>query len=144
MVDDHDAPENFDAYDIIIPSPGIPSYHRVYQTDKVVCELDFVDAFLPEGFTKICVTGTDGKSTTSWILYHILKDAFPKTPVYYTGNTDISLAQTVTQIQENGEKEGYLVIEVSSFMAFAMKRFVSDMTIITNLQPDHLDWHADI
>ncbi|MEI6711349.1 MAG: hypothetical protein WCK88_03940 [bacterium] len=47
VVDDTDAPENFNDFDIIIPSPGIPSSHVVYTTGKVVSELDFLYPHIP-------------------------------------------------------------------------------------------------
>jgi UDP-N-acetylmuramoylalanine-D-glutamate ligase len=72
LCDDSYPPESFDDYSAIIPSPGIPSSHRVYQSDKVISELDFLSRFVPKGFQIHAVTGTDGKSTTSWILYHFL------------------------------------------------------------------------
>jgi UDP-N-acetylmuramoylalanine-D-glutamate ligase len=74
---------SYDAYDVIIPSPGVPSHHAIYQTGKVVSELDFVCQYLPPGFQTIAITGTDGKSTTSAIMYSILeKEYFGKKSVY--------------------------------------------------------------
>lgn len=48
LCDESDAPENFDVYSSIIPSPGLSSSHRVYQTDKVMSELDFLSRFIPK------------------------------------------------------------------------------------------------
>lgn len=48
ICDESDAPASFDEFSSIIPSPGIPSSHRVYQTDKVVSELDFLSRFVPK------------------------------------------------------------------------------------------------
>lgn len=48
LCDESDAPENFDAYTSIIPSPGLSSAHRVYQSDKVISELDFLSRFIPK------------------------------------------------------------------------------------------------
>lgn len=73
LCDESDAPENFDTIDTIIPSPGLPASHRVYQTEKILSELDFLSQFVPKGFQIHAITGTDGKSTTSHILYYFLK-----------------------------------------------------------------------
>jgi len=72
LCDETDAPQSFDDFSIIIPSPGLPSSHRVYDSGKVLSELDFLSKYIPKGFQIHAVTGTDGKSTTSWILYNFL------------------------------------------------------------------------
>jgi UDP-N-acetylmuramoylalanine--D-glutamate ligase len=132
-------------YEAIIPSPGIPSSHRIYATGRVISELDFADQFLPKGFKKISITGTDGKSTTTWILYSILqKEYFGKKKVYLSGNFDIPYSETVREILLTGEKKGIIVLEVSSFMAYAIRTFQTNYSIFTNLKPDHLNWHKDL
>jgi UDP-N-acetylmuramoylalanine--D-glutamate ligase len=111
----------------------------------VISELDFADQFLPRGFKKISITGTDGKSTTTWILYSILqKEYFGKKKVYLSGNFDIPYSETVREILLTGEKKGIIVLEVSSFMAYAIRSFRSHYSIFTNLKPDHLNWHKDL
>ncbi len=57
--DDSDAPENFDNYSTIVPSPGISPKNKIYQTGKILGELDFVYNYLPKGFKIISITGTD-------------------------------------------------------------------------------------
>jgi len=89
------------------------------------------------------VTGTDGKSTTSWILFHFIQAGFPEMPVYLGGNFGTPFAEILSQIHERGEKEGHIVLEVSSFMAYHIRTFYANHTILTNLHPDHLDWHKD-
>lgn len=67
----------------------------------MVAELDFAHAYLPDDFVTCSVTGTDGKSTTSWILYSILEKEFSgKKSVYLSGNFDTPLSETVCQILE--------------------------------------------
>lgn len=84
---------------MIIPSPGRPSSHLIYQTGKVIAELDFAYQFLPKNFQLIAVTGTDGKSTTSWILYSILeKEYFGKKSVYLSGNFDLPFSATLLEL----------------------------------------------
>lgn len=144
ICDDSDAPTDFSGYTHIIPSPGIPSSHLVYASNKVMSELDFLYKYVPKGFQIHAVTGTDGKSTTSHILYHFLKAWFPDSPIYIGGNFGIPFADVLSEISEKWEKEGHIVLEVSSFMAYHISTFYADTTIITNLHSDHLDWHRDL
>ncbi|MDD5376943.1 MAG: UDP-N-acetylmuramoyl-L-alanine--D-glutamate ligase [Candidatus Gracilibacteria bacterium] len=142
--DDSDAPESLDEYNAIIPSPGIAPSHRIYQTGKIVGELDFVYNSLPKGFRIIAVTGTDGKSTTAWIVYNLLKQEYGEGKVFLSGNFEIPFSETVQTIQERGLKSGYIVLEVSSFMSYNIRTFRSTHSIFTNFETDHLNWHPDL
>lgn len=144
LCDESDAPESFDDFTYIIPSPGLSSSHRVYQSDKLLSELDFLSRFVPKGFLIHAVTGTDGKSTTSWILSHFLSKWFPDVPVYLGGNFGMPFAEILLEIQKKWEKDGHIVLEVSSFMAYSLQKFYATNSILTNLHPDHLDWHHDL
>ncbi len=142
--DDSDMPSSFDRYEKIIPSPGVPASHRIYQSGKIISELDFAYQFLPKDFTIIAVTGTDGKSTTSWILYNLLKAEYGEKKVYISGNFDIPFSATVREILTKKQKRGYIVVEVSSFMSYSLERFSPEYSIFTNLKSDHLNWHGNI
>jgi UDP-N-acetylmuramoylalanine-D-glutamate ligase len=98
MKDDKDDISDFSAYEIIIPSPGIPPTHRIYTTGKILGELDFVYQFLPKNFKIISITGTDGKSTTAWIMYNILRQEFGNDKVFLSGNFEIPFAATLREI----------------------------------------------
>ena len=144
ICDDSDAPEDLSIFEKIIPSPGIPPNHRIYETEIVMSELDFLYPFIPVWFQIHTVTGTDGKSTTSWILYNFLKFWLLDTPVYLGGNFWIPLADIVVDIRNQEQKIGHIVLEVSSFMVYDIKKFTANNTILTNLHPDHLDWHRNL
>lgn len=145
ICDDADAPDSYDMYDAIIPSPGIPGTHAIYNTGKVVSELDFAYRYLPHGFQIVSITGTDGKSTTSWIMYNILKKEYSvKKSVYLSGNFDIPFSATVLSILVKWEKRWFIVLEVSSFMSHLIHEFESRYSIFTNFKRDHLNWHADM
>jgi UDP-N-acetylmuramoylalanine--D-glutamate ligase len=145
LCDDSCPPDSYDLYEYIVPSPGIPGTHAIYQTGKVLSELDFAYRYLPKGFRICSVTGTDGKSTTSWILYNILEKEFSvKKSVYLSGNFDIPFSATVLEILKKWEKSWYIVLEVSSFMSYAIRDFQSDYAIFTNFRTDHLNWHRDL
>lgn len=143
MRDDSDEVD-FSRYEFIIPSPGIPSSHDVYKTWKIKSELDFAYEFLPKSFHIVAVTGTDGKSTTSWILYELLRKEFGEEKVYLSGNFDTPFSETITQILEKKQKRWYIVIEVSSFMSYSLHLFRADYSVFTNFKPDHLNWHKDL
>lgn len=142
--DDSDPVTDFSAYGSIIPSPGISPSHRIYATGKIVGELDFVYSYLPKGFKIVSVTGTDGKSTTAWIMYNLLKQEYGEANVFLSGNFETPFAETVRIIQERKLKKGYIVLEVSSFMAYNIRTFRSTHSIFTNFETDHLNWHPDL
>lgn len=150
LADDSDNISDFSRFESIIPSPGIPGTHRIYETGKVVAELDFAYQFLPKNFKIISITGTDGKSTTTWILYNILEKFFKNTKkVFLSGNFEIPFSETVTEIVKNSEKDGIIVLESSSFMSYyigksSLPPFQNDFMIFTNLKSDHLNWHRNL
>ncbi len=99
MHDDSDGKIDLEKYEAIIPSPGVPSSHPIYASGKVIAELDFAYQFLPRGFRISAVTGTDGKSTTAWMLYSILQKEFSgKKRVFISGNFEIPFSGTVLDI----------------------------------------------
>ena len=73
-------------------------------------------------------------------MYNILEKEFSvKKPVYLSGNFDIPFSATVLDILKNKHKKGIIVLEVSSFMSYAIKEFQSDYSLFTNLKSDHLE-----
>ncbi len=145
IMDYHSPLPPHDKYEFIIPSPGVPSHHGVYKTWKVMSELDFAYQYLPKLYQIIAITGTDGKSTTSWIMYNILqKEYFGKKSVYLSWNFDIPFSATLLEILKKWEKKGIIVVEISSFMAYSLRIFQPDYSIFTNFKPDHLNWHKNL
>lgn len=145
ICDDTSMPESYNQYECIIPSPGVPWTHTIYSTWKVMSELDFAYQFLPKDFQIISVTWTDGKSTTSWIMYNILEKEFSvKKSVYLSWNFEIPFSATILDILKKWETTGIIVVEVSSFMVFSLEKYQSDYSIFTNFKPDHLNWHKDL
>jgi UDP-N-acetylmuramoylalanine-D-glutamate ligase len=104
MKDDADE-KDLSLYEMIIPSPGIPSHHHVYTTGKVKSELDFAYEYLPSDFKIIAVTGTDGKSTTAWILSELLRQKFGEDTVYLSGNFDVPFSTTARDILMKKQKK---------------------------------------
>lgn len=134
----------------IIVTPGLPIHHKLYTqyANKILSELNFVWPLLQEigmlqNCTMIGITGTKGKSTTTWITYNLLKWLWLKEHVWITGNFGTPLSQTIHTILTEGKKEDrhILVIESSSFMLHGLQDFSFAYSIWTNMSPDHLDWH---
>ncbi len=121
--------------DEIIKSPGIPEKVAIVKSaiDKgipVISEIEYASRYT--NAFKICITGSNGKTTTATLIYHILKNAGLN--VGLAGNVGQSWAQQVA-----GENFDYYVIELSSFQLDGMCDFKADIAILMNITPDHLD-----
>ena len=127
--------------DIIFRSPGIrPDYDGIKMalekgaelTSEMELFLELTPAYI------LGVTGSDGKTTTTTIAYKLLEKEFEKTDrkIYVGGNIGTPLLSKVGEMTDRD----ICVLELSSFQLFTMKRS-PDRAIITNLSPNHLDWH---
>ena len=119
----------------VVKSPGIPEKADVIKKilEKqipVVSEIEFASRYTQAKM--ICITGTNGKTTTTMLTYHILSKAGLK--VGLAGNVGKSFAM---QVAEN--KYDYFVLELSSFQLDGMFRFKADIAVLLNITPDHLD-----
>ncbi len=121
--------------DEIIKSPGIPDEVALIQEAKqkgisIISEIEFAGRYTDA--KKICITGSNGKTTTTSLLYYILKSAGLN--VGLGGNIGKSFAR---QVAENSFD--YYVLELSSFQLDNMYDFKADIAILLNITPDHLD-----
>ena len=121
--------------DEIIKSPGIPSTAPMVKKvmDRgigVISEIEFAGRY--DSARKICITGSNGKTTTTSLIYHLLKEAGMN--VGLGGNIGKSYAYQVAT-----EDFDIYVLELSSFQLDNMYDFKADIAIITNITPDHLD-----
>ena len=121
--------------DEIIKSPGIPDKAPMIQKVKaqqihIVSEIEFAGRYTDAKM--ICITGSNGKTTTTSLIYHILKQAGYN--VGLAGNIGRSLALQVAE-----EHFDYYVIELSSFQLDNMYDFKADIAVLMNITPDHLD-----
>jgi len=119
----------------IIKSPGIPENAPIILKIRekgipVISEIEFAGRYA-KGI-KICVTGSNGKTTVTNLIYHILKKAGKN--VAMTGNVGNSFAMAVAE----GSYD-YYVIELSSFQLDGMFEFKADIAVLMNITPDHLD-----
>lgn len=121
--------------DEVIKSPGIPEkadiIKKLYALKKsVISEIEFAARFTQAKL--IAITGSNGKTTTTLLTYHLLKAAGYN--VGLAGNIGESFAK---QVIEN--KYDYYVLELSSFQLDNMYAFKADIAILLNITPDHLD-----
>ncbi|MGB1517896.1 MAG: UDP-N-acetylmuramoyl-L-alanine--D-glutamate ligase [Crocinitomicaceae bacterium] len=121
--------------DLVVKSPGIPDTADLIKKlneagIKVISEIEFA-GYYTDAF-KICITGSNGKTTTSMLTYHILKKAGFN--VGLAGNIGDSFAKLVAE-----ESYDYYVLELSSFQLDGMRDFKADIAILLNITPDHLD-----
>ena len=131
----HDVERILEA-DEVIKSPGIPERNELVQQIRakgisVISEIEF--GFRYKGTSKIvAITGSNGKTTTTSLLYHICKVAEQDAAI--VGNIGYSFARQIAQ-----DPKALYVIEVSSFQLDDIKTFRPDIAILLNITEDHLD-----
>ena len=121
--------------DEVIKSPGIPSTAPMVQKIEdqginIISEIEFAGRY--DSAKKICITGSNGKTTTTSLIYHLLQQAGLN--VGLGGNIGKSYAYQVAT-----ESFDIYVLELSSFQLDNVYDFKADIAIITNITPDHLD-----
>lgn len=121
--------------ELIIKSPGIPDKVALIQSIKekgikIISEIEFAGYYSKA--KTICITGSNGKTTTTMLTYHILKKAGWN--VGLAGNIGKSFAKQIAE-----ENFDWYVLELSSFQLDDMYDFRANISILTNITPDHLD-----
>ncbi len=123
------------AADEIVKSPGIPDSAPVILAIKeknipIISEIEFAARYTASKM--ICITGSNGKTTTTMLTYHILQKGGLDAGL--AGNVGKSLALQVAE-----DPHDYYVIELSSFQLDYMFDFKADVAVLLNITPDHLD-----
>lgn len=121
--------------DCIIKSPGIPHKVPIVQQTKakgieIISEIEFASRYTDAKI--IAITGSNGKTTTTTLVYHLLKEAGLSVAV--GGNIGYSFARLVAQ-----EPKEYYVLEISSFQLDDITSFHPHIALLLNITPDHLD-----
>ncbi len=136
---------------VIVPTPGLPQTHHIYQTygGKIISELDMCAEIMAEqGLNplSIGISGTDGKSTVTWIIAEAVRQVLPDHTVHISGNFDEPMGQTILNILQAGTQSAkhIFVVECSSFMLYPTKKYHFNVGIWTNFAPDHLNWHPNM
>ena len=121
--------------DEVIKSPGIPNEAPIIQKliaqgTPIISEIEFAGRYTDAKM--ICITGSNGKTTTTSLIYHIFKKAGLN--VGLAGNIGQSLAFQVAECNYD-----YYIIELSSFQLDNMYEFRANIAVLMNITPDHLD-----
>ncbi len=127
------------AAELVVKSPGIPDTAPAVKALRargisIISEIEFAGLYT-RGRT-VCVTGSNGKTTTATLIYRMLSRA--GFDVGLAGNIGDSFALQVAE----GDREWY-VLELSSFQLDGMERFKADVAVLTNITPDHLDRYGN-
>lgn len=121
--------------DVVVKSPGIPDKAPIVKKlrekgVKVISEIEFVYGFAKN--TSVAITGSNGKTTTTLLTYHLLKQ----------GGLDVGLAGNIGESyakQVAVDPEKLFVLELSSFQLDGNINYKPHIAVITNISPDHLD-----
>ncbi|MEP6734511.1 MAG: UDP-N-acetylmuramoyl-L-alanine--D-glutamate ligase [Chryseolinea sp.] len=121
--------------DLVIKSPGVPDKSEIVVKVKeagiaIIDEIEFASRYTSGKI--IAITGTNGKTTTTLLTYHLMKNA--GFTVALAGNVGFSMARQVAEREHD-----WYVIEMSSFQLDGTKNFKPEIAILLNITPDHLD-----
>lgn len=130
--------EFIDGADFAITSPGIPPKSEIFQkliskNIPIISEVEY--AYLHTKTPFIAITGTNGKTTTTALVSHILEKNY-KAP--YCGNIGVPPSSIID------DDNDYLVCEISSYQAQMTEKFKPYISVWTNFTPDHIDWHQGL
>ena len=122
--------------DIMITSPGVPNDSEVLLTAnsrgiKVISEVEFASWFCKGKI--VAITGTNGKTTTTSLMAHVLNETGLK--CYSAGNIGNAFSEIVLDVKENE----FVALEVSSFQLDYIDTFKPGISMLLNITPDHLD-----
>jgi UDP-N-acetylmuramoylalanine--D-glutamate ligase len=126
-------------YDTVIVSPGIAPATPIYQSalahcQEIISEPEF--AWRERPFKWVGITGTNGKTTTTTLLAHLLNSAGCK--AFKVGNIGVPCIKAICEAQDSD----WLVAELSSYQLHGTKWMALDAAILLNITPDHLNWHG--
>lgn len=130
-----------ESYDIVIKNPAVFPFHPCVEKARslnipVINEMEVAYHYINKPVKIIGVTGSNGKTTTTTLIYEVLKKA--GISVKLGGNIGTPLSQIVRDL----EKEDILLLEISDHQLIDMQDFKTDISILTNLCPTHLDYHG--
>lgn len=130
-----------DTFDVVIKNPGIIMSHPLIQKAKelnipIVNEMEVAFHYLPNQVKIIGVTGSNGKTTTTTLIYEMLKKE--NLPVHLGGNIGFPLSGLIPNIQSGD----ILLLEISDHQLLNMFDFKTNISVLTNLCPTHLDFHG--
>lgn len=136
-------PENIldNTFDILIKNPAVFPFHPCVEKARelkipVVNEMEVAYHYIKNPVKIIGITGSNGKTTTTTLIYEVLKKAGKS--VKLGGNIGTPLSQIVSALEPND----ILLLEISDHQLIDMYDFKTDISVLTNLCPTHLDYHG--
>jgi len=129
------------SFDVVIRNPGVPLDSRCVLKARelnipITGDVDIAYNLLPKDIKIIAITGSNGKTTTTTMIYEILKSA--SLPVHLGGNIGYPVTSLVNKVKE----KDILVLEISDHQLVNMQDFKSDISILTNIVESHIDFHG--
>ncbi|MBR1817943.1 MAG: UDP-N-acetylmuramoyl-L-alanine--D-glutamate ligase [Bacilli bacterium] len=129
-----------ETYDYMIKNPGIKYNHPAVEKArelniKVINEMEVAYFYLNKKAKVIGITGSNGKTTTTTLIYNMLKKEHNNT--FLGGNIGIPFSQFVLEVKEGD----YVVLEISDHQLCDMDEFKTNISVLTNIYPVHLDFH---
>lgn len=137
-ITDHPADLLNESFDYVVKNPGIKLDHEVCKKAEklnipVINELEVAYHYLPNNVKIVCITGSNGKTTTTTLTYEFLKAA--NLPVHLGGNIGYPMSSLLEHVKEND----ILVLELSAQQLHDFHDFKTDIGVLTNLTQVHLD-----
>ncbi len=131
-----------ETYNYVVKNPGIRFDHPICIKAKelkipVINEVEVAYNLLPKDVHIISITGSNGKTTTTTLIYEILKES--GLPVHLGGNIGIPLSELTKEVKSGD----ILVLEISGHQQHDFVNFKSEIVVMTNLSPVHLDFFGD-
>ncbi|MCP4962623.1 MAG: UDP-N-acetylmuramoyl-L-alanine--D-glutamate ligase [Actinomycetia bacterium] len=145
----HEAPDAVElkllveSVDAVIPSPGVPRHHPVWDIAAqagivVLSEFDLAASWDDRDI--VAITGTNGKTTVTSLVTAMLRRSGIEATA--AGNVDTPLVEAIDRLHE--PRPDVFVVEASSFRLETVEVFAPRVAVWLNLAPDHLDWHEDL
>ena len=130
-----------DTIDLIVKNPGIRKDKEIFNKARklnipIINEVEVAYKFLPKNVNIIAITGSNGKTTTTTIVYELLK--YKHNNIHLGGNIGIPLSALVEDVKEGDT----LVLEISDHQLLDMYDFKSNISVLTNLSEVHIDFHG--
>lgn len=129
-------------YDYIVLSPAIPLHQDIFQNlgakTKIIGEVEL--AYLLAKVSFLAITGTNGKTTTTKLLHHLMAEKYDENHLGLGGNIGIPLCMEAKRVSDNG----VIVAEISSYQMETAEKFKPHIASILNITPDHMARHKTI
>lgn len=137
-------PDDAEAFDVCIASPGISAFSDFYisaqnKSRSIISEVEFAWRESLDDSTWIAVTGTNGKTTTTSLIAHILDECGCDAKA--VGNIGDACIDQVARDNANGLSRPVYVVETSSYQLASIDMFAPNVAVILGITPDHIKWH---